>query len=319
MPFRIRARAGRRRQWFESPQTELRIGTSSRCEVQIDADGVAPEHARLVRRRNRVIVVDSGLARRGTVVDGRRVFAPVLLAPGAEVELGEARLRVELAPEAERGLGGERVEGMRVLRELEGPRGRQYLLEGGNQLWVDRAPCPGFDRFPESAHLVPARPFEGPRHWRGLIEHLPPGIALSEALELARAAGVQIPLGARALVALHLAQAVRTLEALGITHGQLGPERVWLGTDGIAMLRPARPGHPHPTKDREAWGALARMSLGLSDAPAQLPPTPKGHEDWAELVGEAAEGVDPAPPALARWVRLALSLRGPPLVSLGTP
>lgn len=117
------------------------IGRSRSADLVLPHPTVALRHARLEIRRGRMVIVDLGASPRGTVVQGRRIDAPVVAATGpVRLTLGEVGLRARLSSEAPRRTP-DRVRLDRLL-ELEAsgcmgfpPEVRVGLAARG--LWID--------------------------------------------------------------------------------------------------------------------------------------------------------------------------------------
>ncbi|MBN1209105.1 MAG: sigma 54-interacting transcriptional regulator [Myxococcaceae bacterium] len=74
--------------------TELTIGRSPSCELQIEDDKVSRRHARIFLREGHGRLSDLG-SRNGTLLNGERVEGEVLLLPGDRVQIGETTLIYE--------------------------------------------------------------------------------------------------------------------------------------------------------------------------------------------------------------------------------
>lgn len=75
---------------------EVTIGRGSDCEVSVPHGVVSRKHARLVLRRDKLVVEDLGSAN-GTFVNGERVTARCVVPDGSRLQLGgEVLLRVQL-------------------------------------------------------------------------------------------------------------------------------------------------------------------------------------------------------------------------------
>ncbi|MDY7230645.1 sigma 54-interacting transcriptional regulator [Hyalangium rubrum] len=68
--------------------SEVTLGRSPSCEIQLDDDKVSRRHARVFLRQGQAWLSDLG-SRNGTLVNGERVEGEALLLPGDRVQVGE--------------------------------------------------------------------------------------------------------------------------------------------------------------------------------------------------------------------------------------
>jgi pSer/pThr/pTyr-binding forkhead associated (FHA) protein len=76
------------------PHGQLVIGRDRGCAVQIDAESVSRQHARLIVTERDVSIRDLG-SKNGTWVDGERIDGAVPLTDGASFRLGSETVRYE--------------------------------------------------------------------------------------------------------------------------------------------------------------------------------------------------------------------------------
>lgn len=69
------------------------IGRTPGADIVIADDYVSSQHARVVPTGDGAVLEDLG-STNGTVLNGQRIMAPALLAPGDEIELGTVVLKV---------------------------------------------------------------------------------------------------------------------------------------------------------------------------------------------------------------------------------
>jgi DNA-binding NtrC family response regulator len=74
--------------------TEITIGRSPSCEIQIDDDKVSRKHARIFLKEGHARLNDLG-SRNGTLLNGERVEGEALLLPGDRVQIGDTTLLYE--------------------------------------------------------------------------------------------------------------------------------------------------------------------------------------------------------------------------------
>jgi hypothetical protein len=77
------------------PSGESIIGRDQMCAVQIDADSISRQHARLVVAGPTASIEDLG-SKNGTWLAGERLVARTLLADGTSVRLGSETIRFEV-------------------------------------------------------------------------------------------------------------------------------------------------------------------------------------------------------------------------------
>lgn len=127
------------RQRFEGVGTECRIGRDLACDIVVDDDHAASQHALLTLRNDgRVSVRDLG-TRNGTRVDGKRVLADTgAIVEQGELIIGRTRLRVRTRHVP---IGPERVfrrEFVRRHRTLLASAGLSACIAfGGFRQWLD--------------------------------------------------------------------------------------------------------------------------------------------------------------------------------------
>ncbi|MBN1666791.1 MAG: FHA domain-containing protein, partial [Anaerolineales bacterium] len=74
---------------FQLNQGETTIGRSAQNHIKVDGDStVSRNHAKIVEQNNHFRFYDLG-SKSGSMVNGRRVREPVLLAPDDEIQLGD--------------------------------------------------------------------------------------------------------------------------------------------------------------------------------------------------------------------------------------
>ncbi len=70
---------------------EARIGREPDNTIRLSDEKASRHHAKIVQRPDGYVVTDLGSSN-GTLVDGERIAEPRLLAPGAEITIGNTRL-----------------------------------------------------------------------------------------------------------------------------------------------------------------------------------------------------------------------------------
>jgi hypothetical protein len=302
---RMRVACRGRTELHEISGPDVEIGRDPSCRLSIDHPSVAPHHARVLVRRNRMILTDLGQARTGTSRDGERVLAPIALNDGDTFLLGDVSFRARLVSEDDRGFAGCTIARGKIARELESfdPQTRRYELEVEGrraELAVvepsvsrDRAGR-WMERMNRSAalvpHLAPLLACETIEDRASIIEAAPGGIRASTLIEAIEAGIVGVPVEAMIVVLAHLADAVAAIGSAIGAHGAVDPAFVQLGLDGsISLLRPG----PHlderslkdelvaperrfffeatPAGDAFALGKIGATLLRLSgESPARL-------------------------------------------------
>ena len=71
----------------------LVVGRSPGSDIVINADYVSGRHARFALFSDSLVVEDMG-STNGTLVDGKRIVAPVTLEPGSLVSIGDVTMRI---------------------------------------------------------------------------------------------------------------------------------------------------------------------------------------------------------------------------------
>ncbi len=108
-------------------QPEIVFGRGPTAHISLDDDGISRRHCRLLRSKDGYVVEDTG-STNGVYVDGARIAAPVLLAPGARIQVGNTILRFALLDALERQAALSMYE-MSVHDGLTGVFNRRYLEE----------------------------------------------------------------------------------------------------------------------------------------------------------------------------------------------
>jgi len=101
LPSRTQLRLRLGEELFDLGLDRLVVGRSRSCEIRLQEDTVSRLHAAFVWRDGSICVEDLGSSN-GTFVNGRRLEAPCVLAPGDTVRFGALRGTIE----AEGDLGG---------------------------------------------------------------------------------------------------------------------------------------------------------------------------------------------------------------------
>ena len=330
MPIRVQVELNQRSEWCELDGQSWVIGGHHSCELRLSHASVADRHAHLLLRRGRLIVVDCGQAKRGTVVNGHRIAAPVVLGTQGCFGVGELWVKVEHVEE--RCLEGIRLNDFGMVG-IELPPGiggvRRFQLSASKELVVAREPI-DVDAWAarvgncRTQHMTQALLWTNIHGKPAVVESVPSGIRLSQVLRVEQTGLLHIPLAARGLIAAHIARALdqRSIE-VSAPHGGVSSDMVHLSLDGQALLLVPGPYPPSSCpSDRSAWVDVALRDLQL-----------QGHSDvvsalhrWAEgkggeslagevLVATGGVGIDCAPSSISRLVRIVTNLRGDDLIA----
>ncbi len=75
----------------------IEIGRARECDLTLECGAVSSRHARILCKEQRLILIDlrSG---GGTLVDGRRIEAPVIIGAESTIVMGHYTLRVSTTP-----------------------------------------------------------------------------------------------------------------------------------------------------------------------------------------------------------------------------
>lgn len=294
MSLRIRVEVDGRSSWHDVDASEVTVGSSPNCRLCIPHDSVAKTHARLVVRRDRVMVVDMGHAPRGTTVAGRRVHAPVVLPNEAELGLGEARLKVCL--EVGRSSVPERLPGFGRLRAEMDPSAigtRRFVLDGGLEAMLAveaaRTSWPEAVRPPEHAHVATVAGRCRAQGYRVLVEAVEGGVGLYELVRAEESGVLDVPQTVRGLILAQLQLAVGAWHAGHRAHGSLSLASVRLCRSGrVCLLSPGPEAHGSRHRDLDDLAELrkrlrlrseARIRVDLAGAKETLRSVTAGHED----------------------------------------
>ncbi|MDI3281737.1 FHA domain-containing protein [Polyangium sp. 15x6] len=90
------ARGKETRDAFDKPS--ILIGRGQQCDVLIGSNGISRKHARIEWQGGTIRIEDLG-STNGTFVNAEQIQKPLDLAPGDVIEIGDASLRIEAAPE----------------------------------------------------------------------------------------------------------------------------------------------------------------------------------------------------------------------------
>lgn len=234
---------------------DIEIGRDPSCQLSVDHTSLAQHHARILIRRNRLILTDLGQAKTGTSRSGERVLAPVALADGEAFTLGDVEFSARLVDVRDRGLRGRSFSFGTVVAELESEdlRVRRYELRTREDTraelvvvqpevsielahaWASRMSSTSR----EQPHLAPLLGCETIDGRPAIIEAVPAGLRASQLIEAAQNGLIGVPVEAMIVVLAHLADAVAALGTAIGAHGAIDPASVQLGIDGsISLLRP---------------------------------------------------------------------------------
>ena len=336
---RIRLRVGRgdRSDVVEVPLGDHLLGSSAACGVVID--GVAERHAWLRPRRGRLLLAPTSHSARRPALDGVRVEAPVVLAPGQAFQLANVHVRPSLVDD-DRCLTGRAVGDWRCGREVGSPalaRRTYFAMSPMGSGWVHQVePVAANDAWRRQLERVA----EVRCYGRSVVWFEPgePAVTL-DVVFLAQATGsVGWPTEAGIVLVTQLVEALCEYHDQHGPHGALRPALVAIDGEGRLTLSHPDPwsrhanyqpervrlgGAPDFVSDAYGWWRLAlgcaRRFPGLSGLRTLLPTPPVGR---APLL-VAAEGVrrwavragfDPTGVHLARGIRLMLAHRAKPLV-----
>ena len=108
-------------------RAESVLGRGPTAQISLDDDGASRRHCQIVRAKDGYVVEDLG-STNGVYVDGVRIGPPVLLAPGARVQIGNTIMRFALLDALEREAARSMYE-MSVHDGLTGVFNRRYLEE----------------------------------------------------------------------------------------------------------------------------------------------------------------------------------------------
>jgi hypothetical protein len=301
--LRLRARWRDRAELHELPGPDVIVGSDPSCDLVLDHRSVAPNHAKVLLRRGRVIVADLGRAPTGVTRGIDRLSAPVTLNAGDEVGIGEISLSGfvdEQGPEDPTGFESTALVGS-VEIDSPDPETRRFrgrfedrpgeLLAIGPRLdvgsWLARA-----------QRLATINAVDD-RIWTA-FQPLTPGLRLE-----------------RLLLAVGEGRLALPAEALVVAAVLPGPIDDFRDPRQEAFLAPERRYGQPPTiaADRYGAGLIARhlvADLGLADdalsaflaeEPADRPTDPRAIAD-ALLARAHAQGLDPTGHHLGRVVQL---------------
>lgn len=234
---------------------DIEIGRDPSCRVSVDHSSVAHHHARILIRRNRLILTDLGQAKTGTSRNGERVLAPVALADGEAFTLGDVEFSARLVDVRDRGLRGREFSFGTVAAELESEdvRVRRYELWTPDGLRAELAVVQPEVPFElarswasrmsstsrQEPHLAPLLSCEAIDGRSALLEAVPAGLRVARLIAAAQEGLIGVPVEAMIVVLAHLADAVAALGTAIGAHGAIDPAAVQLGLDGsISLLRP---------------------------------------------------------------------------------
>lgn len=258
--LRLRLECRGRVEFFELPGPDVVLGRSEDVDLRIEHPSIAPKHAKVLVRRDRLIVTELG----GVVgVDGERLYAPVTVEPGKPVRLGD--LAMSAWPRSEASPIGRTLAGATIGAEIdpvtsctrrfeawrEGVRSEVTLLEAE----VSDDERSAWHRWIEQSgqgELLPGG---------GLLEPVPAGVRLSEVLAAADAGRVGLSLEVAVVVARRLAEELVRLHASAGPHAGLIPAAVQLGLDGRVVLRMPGPRPTDPRVHRAYCSPARRMNL----------------------------------------------------------
>jgi hypothetical protein len=306
---------------------DIEIGRDPSCDLFVEHSSLAPRHARVLIRRNRLILTDLGTARTGTSRSGERVLAPVALTDGESFTLGDVSFAAWLAGEGDRGLRGRELSQGLVTAELasEDIRVRRYEVRMRDNTraelavstpdvprpialaWLARMKTSG-SQVPHLAPLLACEMIDGRP---AILEAVPEGVRVSRLIEAAQSGMIGVPVEAMIVVLAHLAGAVAALGTSIRAHGAIDPAAVQLGMDGsIALLRPG----PFPD-DRSLRDELVAPERRFS-----FEATPEGDAFALGKIGalllSLADGCPPRMRAICSWLAHAEPRRRP--ADLGT-
>lgn len=308
-------RAGRGRV-IEAPDP-LWVGADPDCAVRLEGRHIWGQHAALYERRGRVVLAARGGAR--VRVDGAPITAPVVVPPGAEIDVGGFALQVRVVEGPGPGWVGSETPVGRVTSQLDDPEAnvRRYLTAENWELTVSPGPAetawrvalerayPGgrwIERGPEVA-------FAAPR---------PPGRSAAELCFAVERGQLTPPIEALVVIVARVLEAVDARAGL---HGGVWPDRIWLGRTGEVSVLPCGPapgprdldGDPYvspsrrmgvaPTAEDDRY-ALAVLLTRLGQHPDRAAWLFEGWERGAFSVLERAHRakVDPVAQHVARVV-----------------
>lgn len=258
--LRLRLEHRGRVELFELPGPDVVLGRSDDVDLRIEHPSIAPKHAKVLVRRDRLILVEL----QGVVgLEGARLHAPVTLRPGEAVRLGDVMLSAW--PRSEPGPVGEEIGGASIAREIDPVAPGTRRFEGGRQ-----------EARVEVTLVEPDVTEEERVHWRRwiqragraelsgqdvLVEPVPSGVQLSQVIAAADAGVVRPSLEVALVVGRRLAEALVELHAAAGPHAGLVPAAVQLGMDGEIVLRMPGPRPTDPREQRLYCSPTRRMNL----------------------------------------------------------
>jgi hypothetical protein len=262
---------------------EIRVGRAAASDLVVDHPSLAADHARLLVRRDRLILLDLNHPGKITRLGPKRLHGPLALPPGAAFHLGDVEIRAEWIADGAAWVG-RTVGGALLEAELPSahPGVRRFRIERGELALLDRCwPAAALEgwraQLARSAGLRPPLRAVGQVKDRAFVaEDLAPGIRLSPILR-AICRGLLLPAEARVAIAAQAAEALgRFHRGFGV-HGWLEPEAVWVTGDGEVMLPRPPPAEVAggvspaiPAAPRSAYLAPERRRGGSASRPADL-------------------------------------------------
>lgn len=299
--LRLEIACGVRREVHVVDAAEVAVGSASTDDVTIDHPTVEVSHARIALRRDRLLVIPNPRARRSVRVGARVIGAPVAVAAGACVRLGE--ISVEVAPGPTRPievpsgvtLGREHASAHDV-RRFEAATAHEPDAELMWSLALPDVAAAWLERVRASAAAAAPPPILGADHaasglgvWA--LERVGRGVRLATLLRAVRSGAVFAPREAAVMLVAQLAAALAGFHRSWGVHGALDGRVVHLGADGrVVILRPG-PTPGEPDRERRRYLAPERRRGGQATATADA---------WAIARWAYELGAAPAP-----WARLA--------------
>ncbi|MEO1337404.1 MAG: FHA domain-containing protein, partial [Myxococcota bacterium] len=331
--IRLRLRCGYRTDVVEVPSADTLLGSAPDCGVIIA--NAAPQQAWLLPRRGQLLLAPVANATRRPAVDGVRVEAPVVLAPGQAFQLGDVEVcatRVESAPTL-----GTMVGPWRLDRDVgaDGVAPNIYLASKPDGFACVFRVChrdiaSEADWAPRAVDRVAAQAFESGDFWWSVPG--PPGFTLDTLMAAHQQGAIVWPAEAAVVLVTQMAEALCAYhDALG-PHGALRPELLFVDREGrISLVYPGpgatdwdyQPesvrlgGLPSKTTDLYGWWRLTRwLMLRFPQLAAQAAIWARAPETRGELLAAAESlrrwaidaGHDPSAMHVARGVRLALQV-----------
>ena|GEM_PF-4296602 len=252
-------RAGCRIQRFELFGEEVKIGRAESCELQVFESSIEPIHAKLLKRRERIILAPAPGSIKGVRLIDSLIRSPVVLEKNRIFEIGRVIVQAEIVDE--RSPLGEVFNGYTVFRPIQRDSRlvRRYLAvnssgdlaelcllskgipEAQNKHWLQRYNTSGlidekFDKdivlgeFDERAFLLE------PRSSSDMSDNQTYGVRLSELDLFIEEDRLHLPVETVVAILAQIAEGLARLHSRFGPHGRIWPRTVHLHANGAVQI-----------------------------------------------------------------------------------